>query len=148
MRASVQSNRHHEFGNAMPRPGCSSDVGMFAVQGEAATTQAQLRVPGAIDDGLGKRFMAHLDDAADLGRIAIRPGRPADQELARIAIAGLVMPPSRRVPLELCWRWASCRARPSAGGAGALKAPEVADLGEDPQRGGELHPPRSTCNTG
>ena len=77
---------------------------MFAVQGEAAiaTTRAQLRVPGAIDDGLGG-FMADLDDPADLGRIAIRPGRPADQELARIAIAGLVMPPSRRVPPELCW---------------------------------------------
>ena len=45
---------------------------MFAVQGEAAiaTTRAQLRVPGAIDDGLGG-FMADMDDPAYLGRIAI-----------------------------------------------------------------------------
>lgn len=66
------------------------DIGMFATCGEAAetTAQAQLRIPGTVDDRLGHPLVSQLNDATDLGREAIGPSR-LDQHLACVAVAGL-----------------------------------------------------------
>ncbi len=77
-------------GGEFARDGDDCDGGKLAVGGEAAEAAAQpeLRIPGAIHNGLGQSLMADLDDAADLGRKTIRPGG-FDQSLAGVAVAGL-----------------------------------------------------------
>jgi hypothetical protein len=119
--------------------GDDHDVGMLAGLGQPteAFAQAQLRIPGAIDDVLGQSFVAELNDAADLRGVAVAPRR-FDQQAPGVAVAGLG--DAALALLAAAAVLAGHDAQPAHQLARIVEAREVADLGDQAQGDGELHP--------